>query len=892
MKRMILLTITILVLLSCVCIESVLSFSGATHRILSYYAASNSVLNKENYLFNYLGFQEGLLEPLKWEGKSQRIIVWMQDGSDLEDEGITRSYNHFHNPLKEWANAGLDDYLFGFHLSGKSSLIWAQDGSNQSTFPGGDWSWQKTRDLYYAALTTATDTGRQQYFAMTFRGLGHQIHLIQDMGVPEHARNDAHPEQSLFQYNEFRELYFEPWAAENDIFITQYAQNPLPPTVSLNTKINNYVPITQLTDANQYDGSNPSTSTAIGLSEYTNANFFSDDTIFAAEAIYFPPRPWHYFPYPKKASTNIETYKDQLPETKTERDGVEDLGFWIAKERDGENIDHFLKPTYHTYDLHPVPGIEQIYYRTFYRDEVCHGDYASKLVPRAVGYSAGLLDYFFRGKIEMVDDKDAGGYVIKNNLEEDMEGKFELYYDATDNQRKQCWSDSFALGTLSSGNNKSDTISFTPPDDAKEPGKYILVFQGRLGNEDNAVVGALTSLFIKIPFPIQTEIDKSKGDPPPQWIRGNFYYISSSGGGGASAQDTIITFSQGNTLKINGFKMNGLVWNGNVDFKTTGEPKTWELQLTPHSDNPPKIKIEMGGTINLAYEIALAVILRDDMTIREKHQVGGSYFGDVYKHCPVWNYYYGMCCPGSYCAWSCSALRVWRSTVYINRTDIIAAVYRISHDKWYQDSPYEVGVSKHRRIEGYDGTIYSLPYPGPDVTYGGGQIKYPPGSSSYYYNWVIAPLHDDYFGPGAHKCIGYGNYAVLDGIGTCSYWGENFQKRDRGYYISIALNADGMVQYLEYVGMDSYEDYPKDCGPCGSCDFGDFNWGPRGSLRDVKESGDAVPGLDTIEITSCLKEGSLLYGWLTEHGYSIDVPKTKISIPAGNYMGDPFNYRY
>lgn len=30
--------------------------------------------------------------------------------------------------------------------------------------------------------------------SILFRGLGHQIHLIQDMAVPEHVRNDAHPE--------------------------------------------------------------------------------------------------------------------------------------------------------------------------------------------------------------------------------------------------------------------------------------------------------------------------------------------------------------------------------------------------------------------------------------------------------------------------------------------------------------------------------------------------------------------------------------------------------------------------------------------------------------------------------------------------------------------------
>jgi len=512
MKRIILLTIAILVLLSCICIESVLSFSGATHRILSYYAVSNSVLNKENYLVNYLGFQNGLQEPLKWEGKSQTVSLWMQDGSDLEDGTMWdylilkgRSFNHFHNPLKEWGAAGLNDIF-----TGESSLLWAQDGSNQSTFPGGDWSWRKTRDLYYAALTTATDEGRQQYFAMTFRGLGHQMHLIEDMAVPEHARNDAHPEQTFPGYND-GVLYFEPWAAKYGAFISQLAQNPLPATVSLNTKINNYVPITQFTDTNQYDGSNPSTSTVIGLSEYTNANFFSDDTIFAAEE-YSPGHP-HYFPYPKKSDTDLQDYINQgkLPEIITAWDGVDDLGFWIAKKAGNEiEIGHFLKPTYHSNDVQPLPGTEQIYYRTFYRDEVCHADYASALVPRAVGYSAGLLDYFFRGKIEITEPLAVGGSIsllaknVTKGEEEMPDGDIKLVarYSIKDDTTNAIYYQVADTETNTSSIPKDDPIELSFPITIPENAKDItlqVVYKGELGQEENAVA---VGLMPYIPKPV------------------------------------------------------------------------------------------------------------------------------------------------------------------------------------------------------------------------------------------------------------------------------------------------------------------------------------------------------------------------------------------------------
>lgn len=123
-----------------------------------------------------------------------------------------------------------------------------------------------------------------------------------------------------------------------------------------------------------------------------------------------------------------------------------------------------------------------------------YSEYAEKLIPRAIGYSAGLLNYFFRGQINMIPDNQTGsGYIIVNNSDEDMSGSFELYYDNTSDQRLNIWSNTLNIGKVSSGNNKSANISFTPPSDAKEIDKYMLVFRGQLGNETDAVVGRVIS---------------------------------------------------------------------------------------------------------------------------------------------------------------------------------------------------------------------------------------------------------------------------------------------------------------------------------------------------------------------------------------------------------------
>ena len=502
--------------------ERAFSWEGTpTHKDITNYAAENSILSesKGDYLSN-LGFTDGLKEVLKWT-KEKDVKYWLQEGSALEDEGNIwqtimgngRFNNHFHNPLKEWESAGLDDYILFLHYSGKSSLLWAQDGEEQSTWPGGDWSWKEARDRYYLALTSTTDTERQENFARTFRGLGHQMHLIQDKAVPAHVRNDAHP----FPINKVGGLHIEKWAAkkQNRPYINSFATSPNFPTVNLNKDIvyngETLVPITEFIDTDEYDGSNPSTSPSIGLAEYTNANFFSDDTIFTED---YSTDHRHYFPYPKKSGTNLQSFIDQklLPEI-CPISG--DVTFHISKVDVGNNkiIDHFVKPTYHTIqDIHESYAL---YSRTFYLDEKCHEDYTAKLIPRAVGYSAGLLDYFFRGEMEIKKAYVRIGsgltvsgidFEVKNitppldtgQMVEPFEsGSLDLSYqyipDGQDEPVFHLVSEIYTIAGADDPINSEDVpVSVTFPADIPAKAKdlsFTLVFRGKLGNETGAVVG-------------------------------------------------------------------------------------------------------------------------------------------------------------------------------------------------------------------------------------------------------------------------------------------------------------------------------------------------------------------------------------------------------------------
>ena len=111
------------------------------------------------------------------------------------------------------------------------------------------------------------------------------------------------------------------------------------------------------------------------------------------------------------------------------------------------------------------------------------------------------MDYFFRGELEV---KFSGANLdtleITNKGSEAIAGRVTLYYDNEGGEREPVdqgsWELSLALGGT------SPSLSFNLPQDAKEEGKYILVFQGTMGSEEGAVIGKVieAKAVFKIPF--------------------------------------------------------------------------------------------------------------------------------------------------------------------------------------------------------------------------------------------------------------------------------------------------------------------------------------------------------------------------------------------------------
>lgn len=326
-----------------------------THKAINKYIADKNASIAGSALHQYLQKQLGMQKGLEEFVNNKMIFEWIGDGGVNEDAGI-RSLNHFLNPIN---NQGL--------LGNYSALQWA-------TLPVGAQplspisSWNDVRYYYYLALTSKDKTTRDDNFAMTFQGVGQVMHLVEDMSVPAHTRNESH----LFG-DGYEGWFLKPTTPAISSYSTQYFT---PSDLSFL--------IPNLFDTDQYNGTNPgitTSSNSTGLAEYTNANFLSAGTIFTK------------FTYPAYSPSDMNPKTD-------ERDANGKQILYLSKSAaNGAAITHFARAgIFYNY----LPPNYQSLELTLDDDQI-YGDYAQLLIPRAIGYSSQVLSYFFRGQMEVKD---------------------------------------------------------------------------------------------------------------------------------------------------------------------------------------------------------------------------------------------------------------------------------------------------------------------------------------------------------------------------------------------------------------------------------------------------------------------------------------------------------
>ena len=355
--------------------SSVHALNEPTHELVNRQAANQQ--NLHLYFQSQLGFLRGLAESFQ----GQIAIDWIGEGGINEDNDI-RSLRHFHDPLRPWASAG----LFGLF---DSSVLWMQRQSQ-------DWSWPKARGYFLAALTSTDPGERQQAWADTFRALGQVMHLVTDASVPAHVRQDIHPFEALCRRVELRCLgNYEYWVSDQHTPASQEAAFQAAYLTSLEPSPTIFrqptgdtaapVPVARLIDADVYTGTDPNVTrppAVVGIGEFANANFFSEDTASSGD---------YRFP-DVNALVPIELPAPRPPHVRA-----------YFRKADGDGIP--VVPAVAECILHQVSageGVAEPVTRLCADDNVWQAT-ARIMLPRAVGYSRAALNYFFRGRIEILN---------------------------------------------------------------------------------------------------------------------------------------------------------------------------------------------------------------------------------------------------------------------------------------------------------------------------------------------------------------------------------------------------------------------------------------------------------------------------------------------------------
>jgi hypothetical protein len=223
---------------------------------------------------------------------STNDIEVIASGSIQEDIPNVRTLNHFYDPISgkglNSSNAGLLSSAYGFLAPfAKSAKEWANNSSAQANFIGQFYA-NSTFNPYARLVQSAIDSqttytwnkALYKYIIGDKRealeNLGHVLHLLEDMAVPAHTRNDHH-------------LSGDPYEA-------YVAQN-----LSNNINTNNLKRPYIFSSLDDY---------FVNLAIYTNNNFYSKETIGLQSGYKLPE--WDYLNTEVKGKYVFSIKNDEL----------------------------------------------------------------------------------------------------------------------------------------------------------------------------------------------------------------------------------------------------------------------------------------------------------------------------------------------------------------------------------------------------------------------------------------------------------------------------------------------------------------------------------------------------------------------------------------------------
>ncbi len=327
----------------------------------------------------------GALDPLKgYKPDSRgyaRALAWLAAGSVIEEIPFSRGRHHFLDPRtgKGLRNSSgrwgmslrlrILDSLDGggsfggiitgsnFNLRGKSALRWARYAHNGLSLPQ---HWRHR----FAALTAPTLAARRHHLAMALLTAGALLHLLQDMAVPAHVRNDFARTYLARRSN----IELDRASAYESLVRRRYGRAGIPKVTGKPPRFSHF---------DDYFRNGRST----GLAQRTQRGHFSLGSLppqmrltprMTMTGILAALRKRAPFPYPRVSTLRLSA--------------AGGAGLYYSTRSN---------PYLFAYRIAPGGHLQVTL------DDRCYRSSATRLVPLAVRYSAGLLAFLLRGRISM-----------------------------------------------------------------------------------------------------------------------------------------------------------------------------------------------------------------------------------------------------------------------------------------------------------------------------------------------------------------------------------------------------------------------------------------------------------------------------------------------------------
>ena len=400
-------------------------------------------------------FERDVIARVNRSMSPRSITGWTMAGAIREDDilwknpqdanpNIMRIFNHFYDPVFQrplspcpvttcdlapnWATGSPDAFdqpnRIGEGQRNHFTTIVAKEALFRAltlkTRFGNSWI-----DIPQPADAKGKESLRNEYWATMFRTLGDVLHLVQDMAQPQHTRNDTHAgaplpyagHQSVFENyldaRARRQAFFE--ISPYGVWTTtlSIANRPLPFQIcdGAGNICADYPTPTVFTEYSQFFSTAPGSAIGgNGLADYSNTQFFTAGKNLGNANYASPPNTLSAYTLTSVAPTHW----DGTPISGS------DGAYRVYLFSRGIVLDN-LNLAYNAFNV-PLTSMSiwdefmlgRALSPSFHLIRENYDAQAALLLPRAVAYSAGMLQHFFRGRIQ-IDLPNDGVYAVLDN---------------------------------------------------------------------------------------------------------------------------------------------------------------------------------------------------------------------------------------------------------------------------------------------------------------------------------------------------------------------------------------------------------------------------------------------------------------------------------------------